>query len=435
MTMRRSSSASSASRLSRPGSPIRPPSFRYAERLSERWNIRIIVRRPWNASVNAKRGARPKGLAPLFALGVIWNAAGAVSRLPDGDVADVDVLARIDGAHLLRQVSVLLDEDRVRARLHVAEPEVAVAVGGRLIRLAIAGLHGRDLGVLGALVHLGLVDGAGDERLGQADVVDPRLHVQAGLESLGLGDEVLEVLFFAERERAGGAGVDAPRLGPAVVQKVRAERALLGDVQRVVEVDHVLVGARLEAELIAAALVGVDDHGPVVALVDRLDVASGDARRLVAVLADAVHVRDIDLGHLAAHVVVDPVPELPRVGLRLGDGRPVVADVLVLAGHLAVVAAVADVQIDDEDLAHHSPPQMQASRPGPAHGWNGFSKASGYLCLRSSMSVFSMSTRKPLTACPTAFLEVVLRGTMVLIAPPRSSSPGTIGSHLAPWSI
>src|SRR5450759_4195644 len=311
MTMPRSSSASSASRLSRPGSPIRPPSFRYAERLSERWNIRIIVRRPWNASVNAKRGARPKGLAPLFALGVIWNAAGAASRLPDGDVADVDVLVRVDGPHLLWQVTVLLDDDRVLARLHVAEPEVAVAVGSRVVHLAVADLHGRDLGVLGALVHVGFEDRAGDERLGQADVPHPRVDVLLGLERLGLGDEVLEVLFFAEREGAGGAGVHAPRLGPTVVQEVRAERALLGDVQRVVEVDHVLVGARLEAELIAAALVGVDDHGPVVALVDGVDVTGIDARGVVAVLADAVHVSHLDLGHLTAHVVVDPVPELP----------------------------------------------------------------------------------------------------------------------------
>ena len=78
---------------------------------------------------------------------------------------------------------------------------------------------------------------------------------------------------------------------------------------------------------------------------------------------------------------------------------------------------------------------MQASKPGPAQGWNGFSNASGYLALSSSMSVFSMSTRKPLTAWPTAFFEVVLRGTMVLMAPPRSISPGTMGSHLAPWSM
>ena len=35
---------------------------------------------------------------------------------------------------------------------------------------------------------------------------------------------------------------------------------------------------------------------------------------------------------------------------------------------------------------------------------------------------------------PVAFLEVVLRGVMVLIAPPLSSSPGTIASALAPWS-
>ena len=36
---------------------------------------------------------------------------------------------------------------------------------------------------------------------------------------------------------------------------------------------------------------------------------------------------------------------------------------------------------------------------------------------------------------PTAFFEVQLRGTMVLMAPPRSISPGTMGSYLAPWSM
>src|SRR3989304_9058592 len=108
---------------------------------------------------------------------------------------------------------------------------------------------------------------------------------------------------------------------------------------------------------------------------------------------------------------------------------------LVLACHLDVVAAVADVVVDDQDLTHYSPPKMHASKPGPAHGWKGRSKASGYLRLSVSMSVFSICTRKPLTAWPTAFFEVVLRGTMVLMAPPRSISPGTIGSHSPPGSV
>ena len=55
--------------------------------------------------------------------------------------------------------------------------------------------------------------------------------------------------------------------------------------------------------------------------------------------------------------------------------------------------------------------------------------------LSPSKSVFSTSAKKPLTAWPGAFFEVVLRGTMVLMAPPRSISPGTMGSHLAPWSM
>ena len=50
---------------------------------------------------------------------------------------------------------------------------------------------------------------------------------------------------------------------------------------------------------------------------------------------------------------------------------------------------------------------MQASKPGPAQGWKGRSKASGYFLLSASRSVFSTSARKPLTAWPTAFFDVV----------------------------
>ena len=170
-------------------------------------------------------------------------------------------------------------------------------------------------------------------------------------------------------------------------------------------------GQAVHAHLVAAALVGIDDHDAVVAPVDGVDVAGRDARGIVAVLADAVLVRDLDLGHLATHVVVHLVPELARIGLRLGDGRPVVGHVLVFARHLAVVATVADVVVDHEDLTHHSPPmRTQASKPGPAQGWKGRSNASGYFFLRASRSVFSTSARKPLTAWPTAFLDVVLAG-------------------------
>jgi len=42
---------------------------------------------------------------------------------------------------------------------------------------------------------------------------------------------------------------------------------------------------------------------------------------------------------------------------------------------------------------------------------------------QASRSIGATSTRKPLTTMPAQFLEVMLRGVMVLMAPPRSSLP------------
>jgi len=57
--------------------------------------------------------------------------------------------------------------------------------------------------------------------------------------------------------------------------------------------------------------------------------------------ADVMHVGQLDLGHLPSDNVFVAHPELPGVRLRLGDGGPVIAYVLILAGDLAVVASVA----------------------------------------------------------------------------------------------
>ncbi len=185
----------------------------------------------------------------------------------------MSICRHVHRAEFLRQVAGLLDQQRVGAILEAPEPEVAVAIARGLRLFAGLRVGGRDGRALGALVGLLVEHRAGDELLRQTDVVHPRLDVQPRLERLRLGDEFLEVLFFAEGEGPGGAGVGAARLGPAVVQQVRAERALLGDVERVVEVDDILVRTGRDAHLVAAALVGIDDHDAVVALVDGVHVA------------------------------------------------------------------------------------------------------------------------------------------------------------------
>jgi hypothetical protein len=65
---------------------------------------------------------------------------------------------------------------------------------------------------------------------------------------------------------------------------VAAARALLGDVQILVEEDRI-VRAGVRAQLAARALVRIDDHDAVVAFDDGAHLALLDAGRVVAVLA------------------------------------------------------------------------------------------------------------------------------------------------------
>ena len=87
-------------------------------------------------------------------------------------------------------------------------------------------------------------------------------------------------------------------------------------------------------------------------------------------------------------------------------------------------------------IAHpFSLPRAPSSKVWPEALSYGLLKASGYCFLNPSRLTLSASTRKPLQTIPVAFLEVVLRGVILFMAPPRHSTPGTMKSALAPWSI
>jgi hypothetical protein len=73
---------------------------------------------------------------------------------------------------------------------------------------------------------------------------------------------------------------------------VGAAGAFLGDVEALIEINHI-VRAGIDAELAAGALFGIDDHHPVVALIDRVEAAVGDAGRVVAVVAHIDHIGDL----------------------------------------------------------------------------------------------------------------------------------------------
>ena len=65
-------------------------------------------------------------------------------------------------------------------------------------------------------------------------------------------------------------------------------------------------------------------------------------------LADMLHVGDLYFGDLPSDNILDLHPELAGIRLRFGDGSPVIADMLILAGYLAVVASVASGDIDNK---------------------------------------------------------------------------------------
>ena len=148
-----------------------------------------------------------------------------------------------------------------------AEPEVAEAVGGGRAGGAVRSLE-RQGRAFHDLLGGRVVEGAGHELLRDVEVVHPRLRAEFGLQHLSLGDEVGEVRFLTEQDGFGGAGVRAARDLPlAAVQQVRATGAFLRQVEVLVEVDDV-VRAGIHAVLAAGALVRVDDHEAVFALVD-----------------------------------------------------------------------------------------------------------------------------------------------------------------------
>ena len=65
-------------------------------------------------------------------------------------------------------------------------------------------------------------------------------------------------------------------------------------------------------------------------------------------LAHMVHIGHLDLGYLSPDDILDLHPELAGIRLGFGNRSPVIAHMLILAGNLAVVAAVAFGDIDNK---------------------------------------------------------------------------------------
>src|SRR5271157_5273390 len=123
-------------------------------------------------------------------------------------------------------------------------------------------------------------------------VEDPRLGAQVRLERehLVLADEFLDrvvldrVLQIAEDARLGGANLDAGRLQPAR-DAVVAKRALLSSLRHRVQ-EPAAVGAGLDAEAAADAVIWIHQHRAVGAVERGPDRTRLGARRMLTEIAE-----------------------------------------------------------------------------------------------------------------------------------------------------
>ena len=165
-----------------------------------------------------------------------------------------------------------------------------------------------------------------------------------------------------------------------IEQQMRTAGAFLRQLKLLVPEDRA-VGAGLRDLLLAGGLLRVDDHEAVLPAVDRAVFRRGHAGGVPTVIAQPGDVVDAHLGDGALDVIRHPAPELPRQGLGLGVGGPVVLRVLVLAGQLAVIAAGALGHVDHERFRHYlaasSPPTIQPAKHTPASGSICLAKAAG----------------------------------------------------------
>jgi hypothetical protein len=155
---------------------------------------------------------------------------------------------------------------------------------------------------------------------------------------------------------------------PAVVEQVRTTGTFLGNLKAVVEIDGI-IRAGTGALTTSGALLRIDDHKTIFSFVYSFrDRACGEAGGIIAVVAEKWDVMHFDLGDGPPDMLGQLDPELASLRLRFSIRRPIVADMLVLAGDLAAITTVTDRDVTDEDLHYSTPPSTQASKHRPEAG-------------------------------------------------------------------
>jgi hypothetical protein len=126
--------------------------------------------------------------------------------------------------------------------------------------------------------------------------------------------------------------------------------ALLSDVQVFIEEDDI-IRTGIDTVLAAGALHRVDDDEAILSLINSpFDRAGVHAGSLVAVHTEMRAVSHFDLGHSPSHPFGKLKPELPGIGLWLGDRCPIIGDMFILANDLTGMTAVARSYIYNKDF-------------------------------------------------------------------------------------
>jgi hypothetical protein len=235
---------------------------------------------------------------------------------------DIDILlCSIDRPHHMALITLLLYKECISSVSQFLKPEITVA-----IRLCAKLLTALDIGqgydrFSNALIILKIIYKTGDKYFRQTCIIDPWFYFRFRLQWLGLAWQSLNLWIglLAKGKSTGGAGIHAPRLFPAIIQEVCAERALLSDIKRIIEVNDVLVRAGRNTHLVTATLEGVNDDCSIVPLVNSLIVTGRYTGGIVTVLTDTMLVSDLYFGNLSPHIIIDLIPELSGIRLRLRD--------------------------------------------------------------------------------------------------------------------
>jgi hypothetical protein len=135
---------------------------------------------------------------------------------------------------------------------------------------------------------------------------------------------------------------------------MRAASALLSDIESIIKVNG-MIGTGIDAILTAGTLYGVDNHQPIVSLVDSVYRTRRYAGSIPAMVAKRYDVGHFNFRNRPPDIFRKLQPELSGLWFRFGIRGPVIGYVLILTGNLAVITTVASRDIKGKDLQFTRP--------------------------------------------------------------------------------